>query len=167
MVVNGCYSYIQNNRRVLKKKHIEQSANFNLWGIISGNTVTVLHSHAVDPMRWHITKERKEIAVHMSLEEDVRDKDIRCLTGICEQTMQCIWQTDCETGEVVRTPVCQGWPRLLDSLEADVSYTCISSILTFIKFISFLKVVSSGNLTCFCRNYKTTSGKFVVSRPPL
>ena len=73
----------------------------------------------------HITKEHKEIALHMSLEENVCDKQIRCLTGISERSMQRIQKNNCEIGEVVRIPVCEGRPRLLDSLEMNVSHACM------------------------------------------
>ena len=76
-------------------------------------------------MRRHFTKERKEIGLHMSLEEDIRDKHIRRLTGISERSMQRIRKNDREIGEVVRIPVCQGRPRLLDSLETNVSHACM------------------------------------------
>jgi hypothetical protein len=81
-------------------------------------------------MRRHITKERKEIALHMSLEENVCDKDIRRLTGISERSMQRIRMNNREIGEVVRIPVCEGRPRLLDSLETNVSYASMPSILS-------------------------------------
>lgn len=80
-------------------------------------------------MRRYITKERKEIGLHMSLEEDICDKDIRRLMGISELSMQRIWKNNREIGEVVQIPVCQGRPRLLDSLEMNVSQACIPSIL--------------------------------------
>ena len=80
-------------------------------------------------MRRYITKERKEIGLHMSLEEDICDKDIRRLMGISELSMQRIWKNNREIGEVVRIPVCQGRPHLLDSLETNVSQACIPSIL--------------------------------------
>ena len=80
-------------------------------------------------MRRYITKERKEIGLHMSLEEDICDKDIRRLTGISERSMQRIRKNNREIREVVRIPVCQGRPRLLDSLETNVSQACIPSIL--------------------------------------
>ena len=76
-------------------------------------------------MRRHIIKERKEIALHMSLEENVCDRHIRRLTGISERLMQRISKNNRDIGEVVRIPVCQGRPRLLDSLEMNVSQACI------------------------------------------
>jgi hypothetical protein len=82
-------------------------------------------------MRRHITKERKEIALHMSLEENVCDKDICRLTGISERSMQRIRKNYHDIGEVVRIPVCDGRPRLLDSLETNVSHACpVYSLVT-------------------------------------
>ena len=75
-------------------------------------------------MRRHISQERKDIALHMSLNEHVSDKIIRRYTGISERAMKRLRQTFRETGESVRKPVCSGRPRVLDSLDA-----CVSSIL--------------------------------------
>lgn len=72
-------------------------------------------------MRCQIPKEYKELALHLSLHEAIPDKDICHYTGISEWAMKCLRKTFCETGEVTRTPVCPGRPRLLDSLDADVS----------------------------------------------
>lgn len=73
-------------------------------------------------MRRHIPKEYKEIAIHMSLNEDVSDKDIRCYVGISQRAMRRLRQTYRETGEVVRTPLDAGRPRLMDSLDVAVSH---------------------------------------------
>jgi hypothetical protein len=90
-------------------------------------------------MKHHIAKERKEIGLHMSLELDICDKDIRRLTGISERSMQRIRKNNREIGEVVRIPVCQGRPRLLDSLEANVSHACMPSTLIFKNIYQFLE----------------------------
>ena len=63
--------------------------------------------------RRHIPKEYKEIAFYMSLQEDVDDNGIRRFTGISERSMRHLRKTYNETGEVVRTPVCPGRPRIL------------------------------------------------------
>ena len=73
-------------------------------------------------MRRHIPKEYKEIAIHMSLNEGVSDKDIRRYTGISRRAMRRLRETYRETGEVVRTPLDDGRPRLLDALDAAVSH---------------------------------------------
>ncbi|OAX37259.1 hypothetical protein K503DRAFT_743011 [Rhizopogon vinicolor AM-OR11-026] len=39
--------------------------------------------------------------------------------------MQCIRKTFRETGEVMRTPVCAGRPRILDGLDANFLESCI------------------------------------------
>lgn len=71
-------------------------------------------------MRRHIPKEYKEIALHLSLHNNVQDKDIRRYTGISERAMKRLRKTYRETGEVTRSPVCPGRPRLLHGLDADV-----------------------------------------------
>jgi hypothetical protein len=74
----------------------------------------------------HIPRERKEVALQMSL-LDVKDRIIGRHTGISERPMRCIRKTFWETpGEVVRTPVGAGRPRILDSLDANVSYRLFS-----------------------------------------
>ena len=73
-------------------------------------------------MRRHIPKEYKEIALHMSLNEDVNDEDIHRYTGISQRAMRRLRETYYKTGEVVRTPLDAGRPRLLDSLDAVVSH---------------------------------------------
>ena len=72
-------------------------------------------------MRRHISKERKDIALHMSLNENVSDENIRRYTGISNRAVKRLRQTFRETGESVRKPVCSGRPRVLDSLDACVS----------------------------------------------
>jgi hypothetical protein len=77
-------------------------------------------------MRRHISKEYKELALHMSLQEHVDDEDIRRFTGISERAMRRLRKTFHETGEVSRMPACSGRPRILDSLDASVSHSlCI------------------------------------------
>jgi hypothetical protein len=72
-------------------------------------------------MRQHIHKEQKEITLHMSLNEGVTDRDICRFTGISQRAMKWIRKTYCETGEVVNIPVTDGCPRLLDSLDANIT----------------------------------------------
>ncbi|KAG2747363.1 hypothetical protein P692DRAFT_201693419, partial [Suillus brevipes Sb2] len=75
----------------------------------------------------HISKERKQIALQMSL-LNIRDPTIRRYTGISERSLRYIRKTYRETGEVVRTPVCTGRPRILDTLDANVS-NCLFLVL--------------------------------------
>ena len=59
----------------------------------------------------------KEIAVHMSLNEGVNDKDICDYTGISKRAMRWLRETyyeSKETREVVRTPLDAGRPHLLE-----------------------------------------------------
>jgi hypothetical protein len=84
-------------------------------------------------MRRHIPKEYKEIALHISLHKNITDKDIHRYTGISERAMKHLRKNYRETGEVTQTPVCPGRPRLLDSLEADVS-----GVLVTLYFVSKL-----------------------------
>jgi hypothetical protein len=77
----------------------------------------------------YIPKEHKQIALQMSL-LNMKDQMIRHYTGISERSMRYIRKTYRETGEVVRTPVCAGRPRILDSLDANVSYCLFSVLLT-------------------------------------
>lgn len=76
----------------------------------------------------HISKERKQIALQMSV-LGIRDPMICRYTGISERSLRYIRKTFRETGEVVRTPVCAGRPRVLDSLDANVSYCLILVLL--------------------------------------
>ncbi|KAG1796096.1 hypothetical protein EV424DRAFT_1334281 [Suillus variegatus] len=69
----------------------------------------------------HISKERKQIALQMSV-LGIQDPIIRRYTGISERSLRYIQKTFRETGKVMRTPVCAGRPRVLDSLDANVSY---------------------------------------------
>ncbi|KAG1888518.1 hypothetical protein F4604DRAFT_1674203 [Suillus subluteus] len=66
----------------------------------------------------YISKERKQVALQMSL-LNVKDPTIRHYTGISELMAYR------ETGEVVRTPVCAGRRRILDSLDANFLEACI------------------------------------------
>jgi hypothetical protein len=75
-------------------------------------------------MGQHISKERKQIALQMSL-LNIQDPMIRRYTGISECSLCYMRKTFWETGEVVRTPVCAGRPRILDTLDANVSYCLI------------------------------------------
>jgi hypothetical protein len=81
----------------------------------------------------------------MSLQENVDDDHIRRYTGISQRAMRRLRKTYHETGEVVRVPVCPGRPRILDSLDADVS--CISIIFVLVTKLStsFWRVVLSAS----------------------
>ncbi|OAX35828.1 hypothetical protein K503DRAFT_696264, partial [Rhizopogon vinicolor AM-OR11-026] len=68
--------------------------------------------------------ERKWLYYRCSL-LNVKDRTIRRYTGISERSMRYIWRTFREAGEVVRTPVCAGRPRILDSLDANFLESCI------------------------------------------
>ncbi|KAG1859728.1 hypothetical protein F4604DRAFT_1588976, partial [Suillus subluteus] len=50
---------------------------------------------------------------------------IRRYTGISEWSLRYLQKVYRETGEVVRTPVCAGRPRILDSLDANFLEACI------------------------------------------
>ncbi|KAG1750313.1 hypothetical protein EDD22DRAFT_751727, partial [Suillus occidentalis] len=72
----------------------------------------------------HISKEQKQIALQMSL-LNIQDPMIRCYTDISERSLRYMRKTFRETGEVVRTPVCAGRPRILDTLDANFLEACI------------------------------------------
>ena len=74
-------------------------------------------------MRRHIPKAVKDVALHMMNEEALTDKLIHRYTGISVRSLKRLRQTYRETGETVRTPVCNGRPRDLDSLDTAVSST--------------------------------------------
>jgi hypothetical protein len=76
----------------------------------------------------HISKERKQIALQMSL-LNIQDPMICRYTGISERSLRYMRKTFRETGEVVRTLVCAGRPRILDTLDANVSYCLILVLL--------------------------------------
>ena len=72
-------------------------------------------------MRRHIPKEYKDLALHLSLNLGIPDKDIRSYIGISPRAMRRLRKTYRERGETVPQPVTQGRPRLLDALDATVS----------------------------------------------
>ncbi|KAG2365558.1 hypothetical protein BDR07DRAFT_1215820, partial [Suillus spraguei] len=72
----------------------------------------------------HVSKERKQVALQMSL-LNVKDPTIRRYTGISEWSLRYLWKVYRESGEVVRTPVCAGQHRILDSLNANFLEVCI------------------------------------------
>ncbi|KAG2031835.1 hypothetical protein BDR03DRAFT_841967, partial [Suillus americanus] len=72
----------------------------------------------------YISKERKQIALQMSL-LNIKDPAIYRYTGISERSIRYLRKTYRETGEVVRTPICTGRPRILDSLDANFLEACI------------------------------------------
>ena len=72
-------------------------------------------------MRRHISKDYKDITLHMSLNEGVSNKNIQCFTGISGRAMERLRKTFRETGGSIRTPICPGRPRILDSLDASVN----------------------------------------------
>ena len=53
-------------------------------------------------MRWHIPKEYKDLALHMSLNENVSDVDIHRYVGISSRAMRHLQRTFAETGETVQ-----------------------------------------------------------------
>lgn len=82
-------------------------------------------------MRRHISKSEKEVALRMSLESGLSDIKIAEYTGIRPRTMRSLRKRFQETGEVVKKPVVSSRPRLLNSLDATVSYTiCVIASLT-------------------------------------
>src|SRR5882762_8779412 len=78
--------------------------------------------------------------------------------------MRYLRKTFRETGEVVRTPLCAGRPRTLDSLEANVSYLFPTPTLIYKPFVSSSKGVLSDNQTFYLRNCKINSSRFVAWR---
>ena len=75
-------------------------------------------------VRRHISKESKELALSMSL-QGICDAEIRKLTGISERSVKRLRRTYRETGAVSCKPVTSGRPRLLSSMEVQVSHTGI------------------------------------------
>ena len=71
-------------------------------------------------MGHHIPRERKEVALQMSV-LGLQDRTIRRYTGVSERSMRYLRKTFRETGEVVRVPLCTGRPRILDSLDTTVN----------------------------------------------
>ena len=57
----------------------------------------------------------------MAEQPDMDSKTIRRLTGVSERTQFRVRALLRDTGEVVRTPIVDGRPRKLDSLDAAVS----------------------------------------------
>ena len=93
-------------------------------------------------MRRHISKEHKDLALHMYLNENVSDANIYRYVGISSRAMRCLRKTFAETGETVRTPVAPGRPRLLDTLDALVSHVPLFVPLSkSLISVSFSKVV--------------------------
>jgi hypothetical protein len=80
-------------------------------------------------MRWHIPREYKDLALHMSINEGVSDSKILSYIGINARAMRHLQQTYCETGETIWTPVIQGQPHLLDMLDALMRYLFLSVFL--------------------------------------
>ncbi|KAG2034200.1 hypothetical protein BDR03DRAFT_870546 [Suillus americanus] len=85
----------------------------------------------------YISKERKQIALQMSL-LNIKDPAIYRYTGISERSMRYLRKTYRETGEVVRTPICTGRPRIF--LEAcierqpDILLTEMQDQLVLLRF---------------------------------
>ena len=77
-------------------------------------------------MRRHIPKAVKDMVLHMMNDEALTDKLIHYYTGISMCSLKRLRQTYCEMGDSVQTPVCNGRPRILDSLETAVSSTLLS-----------------------------------------
>ena len=76
--------------------------------------------HTSITMGHHIPRERKEVALQMSV-LGLQDRTIRRYTGVSERSMRYLRKTFRETGEVVRVPLCTGRPRILDSLDTTVN----------------------------------------------
>ena len=70
-------------------------------------------------LRRFISRELKELALASSL-RGVSNASIEEFYGIKESTMRRLRQTYRQTGDIVRTPVFSGWPRLMDGLNANV-----------------------------------------------
>ena len=83
-------------------------------------------------MRRHIPKEYKDLALHMSLNEGVSDSNILSYTGISARAMRHLRQTYREINETIRTPVIQGRPRLLDTLDVLVRYLQVFLVSVFL-----------------------------------
>ncbi|KAG2071234.1 hypothetical protein BDR04DRAFT_1098623 [Suillus decipiens] len=77
---------------------------------------------------------------------NVKDPTVRRYTRISERSLRYLWKTHLETGEVVRTLVCAGRPRILNSLNAN-----------------FLEAVSSDN-QIFSLRCKFNCGRLVMSK---
>ena len=90
-------------------------------------------------MRCHIPKAMKDMALHMMNDEALTDKLIHCYTGISMCSLKRLRQTYRETGDSVRTPVCNGRPHILDSLE-----TAVSSTLPFQPYVLIMKQFLEG-----------------------
>lgn len=73
-------------------------------------------------MHRHISKEEKEMALRMSLNHGLSDTKIAQYTGIRPRTMRGLRKRLQDTGEIVKKPVVAGRPRLLNSLDATVSF---------------------------------------------
>ena len=79
--------------------------------------------------------------------------------------MRYLQKTVWETGEVVRTPVCTGRPRTLDSLDANVSYLlCLDSLIHEL-YVSSLRHVLNDNQIFYSQSCKINCGKFARLRP--
>ncbi|KAI0089834.1 hypothetical protein BDY19DRAFT_859033, partial [Irpex rosettiformis] len=76
-------------------------------------------------MRRHIPKEVKEVALRMSLEQGLPDKTIQEYTKISIRSLKRLRKTYRDTAEVVRVPVCDGRPRILQSGDANILEGCI------------------------------------------
>ena len=117
-------------------------------------------------MRRYIPKEFKDLAIHMSLNENVSDDDIHAYIGISQRTMRRLRKLYEETGETIRVPVAPGRPRLLDTLDALVSHLLLS-LYSLLIFLSFSKAVLSGSLTCYLWNCRISCVKSVMLWPRL
>jgi hypothetical protein len=106
-------NHLQNTRSFTEKENTSRTTNFRPSITYRDGT-----SH----------RERKEVALQMFL-LNVKDRTIRRYIGISERSMRYIRKTFRETGEVVRTPACAGRPRILDSLDANVSYHLFSRLM--------------------------------------
>ncbi len=73
--------------------------------------------------RRHIPKEVKDIALRMSLNHGLPDKEIKKYTGMSIRALKRLRQTFRNTGNTVRTPACNGRPRQMDALDMNVRTT--------------------------------------------
>ena len=83
------------------------------------------HFHTHTTMHRQISKAEKEMALRMSLHCSLSDTKIAKYTGIRPRTMRGLSKRFRDTGKVVKKPVVNGCPRLLNLLDAMVSASCI------------------------------------------
>ncbi|KAI0076416.1 hypothetical protein K474DRAFT_1594745 [Panus rudis PR-1116 ss-1] len=67
--------------------------------------------------RRHIPKEHKELALNLLRREHLPQKLVSRYTNISVRALKRLLHTYRKTGSVIRTPVCNGRPRILDIFE--------------------------------------------------